>query len=278
MIHFRTNSAARRHRPAFLLFLAAITLPLAAHAQAHSQVHNPYNAQHRMHPLAATALLTGSVRNKQGQFQRRNYLALDQYEQVRDISLDILRRFPPKNYLYLTIGRSPTPIAAFLQNLNPELAVTIPASNLRANQTTGLEQAWYTHLDRFVPRNLIGKRTLLILDRSTTGSTLQKVQSIVQQWVAARGHNVSVEVIGLARQPNLPIPNINIADKPELVALNLDNYSPYSEWPEFEVGVTPVQQLVRQPSYDVFKSSMLQRMQRDAVLGQQLDELERPAK
>ncbi len=204
------------------------------------------------------------------QQQMRHYLDANQYEQIRDITLEIMQRRPPSAFFYVPVGRDPAPIAAFMELLSPKgrpLARTLPASGLKQGVIEGREQAWFDHFDRFIPKEVLtGNRHILLVDRASSGATLEKVRGILRKWLKTRGSKVSVNVLALSRR-EVTVPWIDITSKPELVAMNQDHYAPVAEWPRYEVGVTPPEELTRRTTYDEFKMQLLKRMARD----QQLD-------
>lgn len=246
---------------------------LSAHAAPNGKLRNVYDPNKPA--LAATALLTANVPHKNGA-QSREYLSQQQYEDIRNGTVEILRRYPPKKYFYVPVGRSPTAPAAFFEILaaeGTELSATVAASNLRDTEIAGKEAAWFAHLDQFLPKEVLtGNQKILLVDRSSTGATLVKTKAIFEQYLAARGSKTKVDAIAFSRR-EVPIPWIDVTNIPELFNMNRDAYVPWAEWPKYEVGVTPPAQLVKQKSYLTFKAQMLERMSRDAQLPAQLQEL-----
>ena len=257
----------------YLTVFFVLTYAVAAHATANGRVRDPYNKQATR--LPATALLSATVQHKKGPYARQ-YLSLAQYNDIREGTLEILRRYPAKTHFYMPVGRSPTAIAAFLENLSAEgteLAATIPASGLRKGVTTGHEAAWFKHLDRFIPASVLsGEQRIVLIDRSTTGATLQKMQVILQQYLAARGSTTGVDVVAFSRK-QVPFDYVDVTNNAELLGMNRDAYVPWAEWPQFEVGVTPVNHLQVQPGYKTFKAKLLERMAQDHELSAALKQL-----
>jgi hypothetical protein len=218
-------------------------------------------------PLDPGALITLTVTDKQQTYER-GFLDQNQYQQIRDGALRLIKRFPPKRYFYVTIGRSPTPVAAFLDNLGPDgdVHVNVPASNLREGQVEGFEKAWFKHLDHFLPAHLLkGKQKIVLVDRSTTGATLTKVKQIFEQYLQHKGVEKSVRVVAFARR-KVKIRSIDINDAPELVAMNAGTYDKLAKYPYFYVGETAPEKAAARPAYDKFKQQMAERMSRDEAL------------
>jgi hypothetical protein len=247
-----------------------LALSSLAHADQARRMVSPYNPTATLAPINPNAhLLAANVVTKKNKLVLRHYLTMQQYNDIRDGALELIRRHPPSQYFYVPLGRSPTAIAAFLENMtsNPsDLTVTVPASGLRQGQIAGHEAAWFEHLDAFLPADVRnGKRKILLIDRSTTGATLQKSQAIFRQYLAARGSNVQVDIVAFSRRA-VPIPYIDVNNKPELIDMNKDNYVPWAKWPKYEVGVTPKNILQPLTSYETFKVALRQRMERDPTL------------
>jgi hypothetical protein len=257
-------------RIASVVIACALALAAPAQAEKGRRLLSPYQpAKAQQQPLHPNAMLTANVTNKKGKVRARTFLSLQQYNEIRDGALDLVRQYPPSQYFYVPLGRSPTAIAAFLENIAQDpsdLTVTVPASGLRHGVIEGHENAWFEHLDSFLPSDVLnGKRKILLIDRSTTGATLQKSQGIFQQYLAKRGSNVQVDIVAFSRR-QVPIPYIDVNGKQELIDMNNDNYVPWAKWPKYEVGVTPRNTLQPIASYETFKQALRQRMERDPQL------------
>jgi hypothetical protein len=93
--------------------------------------------------------------------------------------LEILEKFPPDQYWYVGIGRSPTPVLRFFEELGVSNQTTIPLSNVStARQSLG--DAFFKrlseHLSRFLPSAYqLADRKLLVIDFQSSGITLELV-------------------------------------------------------------------------------------------------------
>jgi hypothetical protein len=70
-----------------------------------------------------------------------NYLDEGHYRDVRDMALMLMRTYRPDKHFYVALGRSPTAVASFLQELNPNMVMTFPASHLRLGVQANWKQA-----------------------------------------------------------------------------------------------------------------------------------------
>ena len=250
------------------LLLAALANTAAA-APGHPV--SPYNATAR--PLAPGPLIRMQVTDKKKTYVR-GFLDQNQYTQIKNGAMEIMKRFPPKKNFYVTLGRSPTAIGAFFDNLGEhetDLHVNLPASNLRDGQIQGFEAAWFAHIEKFIPKRVLeGDQKIVLIDRSTTGATLLKVKSIFDQYFAAKGQARQVEVIAFARAKRaVPINFVDITASPELVDMNQGNYDGLAKYPWYYVGQSNPQEVAQPlPQYSNFKLQMRERMTRDAELHQ----------
>ncbi len=248
----------------FLPFLLASTAGAAP-----GRFVSPYSPLSR--PLAATALMSTQVTNKKNQLANRGFLDAQQYLDIRAGTLEIVKRYPPNQNFYITLGRSPTAIGAFLDNLSEhegDLHANLPASNLRAGFVEGFEEAWFSHLEKFIPAHaLTSNQRLVLIDRSTTGATLVKVKGIIESFLAKKGINKKVEVLAFARAARaVPIPFVDVTPYAELTKMNAGTYDGLAKYPWFYVGESEPSTLQRSPIYDQFKQSLLERMTRDPEL------------
>ena len=256
-------------------WVTGLLLGSALSAQAApGRVVSPYSPQVAARPLANTALMTLAVTNKKKTYNR-GFLDAMQYQQIKYGAMEIVKRFPPNKWFYVTLGRSPTAIAAFFDNLSEkegDLHVNLPASNLRAGVTEGFEAQWYAHLDRFLPAHVLeGKQKIVLIDRSTTGATLLKVKGIIESYLTNKGIKKTVEVVAFARAERaVPIEFIDVTQHPELLHMNSGTYDNVAKYPWFYVGQSDPATLNALPAYDTFKGTLLERMRRDVQLGSEI--------
>lgn len=125
--------------------------------------------------IAAMAMLFGAVAAAWAY-----EFAPKEYEQLRDLSLAIMTRYPPNEYVYVGVGRSPTPITAFMQSILPGSALNLPLSGLRETEEgkPGLPMGerrarLERHLARFFPQPAVLRgRKVVLMDFSFSGNSL----------------------------------------------------------------------------------------------------------
>jgi hypothetical protein len=146
----------------------------------------------------------------------------EEYETIRDTSLEITQKFT--NYYYLGVGRSPTPIIAFLQNyLGHEHASNLPLSNFRAISqgkppsisddlwgtkgklyapvTHDEELRLFRHFDIFFPKDPeIQNKKVLLIDYVTYGGSIIAAKQALRSYLKARGRNCKLEILVLSQR------------------------------------------------------------------------------
>lgn len=111
-------------------------------------------------------------------------LRLEEFREIQTASLEILARFPPNRFHYVAIGRSPTPITAYLRQIGIESS-TVPISSLRYQDFPFSPEAKAQLLEHFqnflpVPGTLEGKK-LLVIDYADYGGTIERAVSLITE-------------------------------------------------------------------------------------------------
>lgn len=116
------------------------------------------------------------------------------WKEISDLVTEITHRFPPDQYYYVGVGRSPTPIIALLQELGLD-ALNLPLTQLNSHAANvdrrfpaGFEplkpreqERLFEHFERFLPtpQQLKGRRILLI-DYTINGFGLRNARSYLR--------------------------------------------------------------------------------------------------
>jgi hypothetical protein len=157
---------------------------------------------------------------------------LKQYKEIKRVDLELLNRFPPSEYVYVGIGRSPTPFMSLLQaTVGQNAAVNVPLTDMSNFKPGGYVHglspgnAGYVtrngvttpvvydpinyerlvlrlrkHFDYFLPRpsDLKGKKILLFDFASTAESLINSKREISNYYQALTpGQPIRVEAIGI---------------------------------------------------------------------------------
>ncbi len=134
----------------------------------------------------------------------RKSLEKSNLDGVRDLVLLILEKYPPAEFYYVALGRSPTPLTAFLEACGVGEVATVPLSKLKyadfPSQEVNAKRAYVQkHTMKHIPVEPLktGKK-LLVIDFVDFGESLFIGRNVIEN--ALRSHNFSNEVkaVGLA--------------------------------------------------------------------------------
>ena len=129
------------------------------------------------------------------------------YPAIRDISFEILERFPPQDYVYVPVGGSPAPIARFIENLEVARVENLPISDMRrwkgftkAKITPRFKRKFFNHIGRYLPdAQEMGGKKILLIDFAATGDTLRNTAALVAEYSRQAGLEAEVEAVALGR-------------------------------------------------------------------------------
>ncbi|MEO7164419.1 MAG: hypothetical protein ABI041_15970 [Bdellovibrionia bacterium] len=202
-----------------------------------------------------------------------------EYEAIRDTSLEITQKFADS--YYLGVGRSPTPIIAFLQNyLGNDRASNLPISSFKAlaqglppsiiDDMWASKKAMYAplthdeelrlfrHFDRFFPKeaDIKGKKILLI-DYAYDGGSIIAAWQALENYLKSRDRHHKLEVLALsAKARRLLIErvekwghsNLNFIEfhQDHIFYKNLfsQKYEKFAEYPSFIVRPSKTQHVI----------------------------------
>ena len=143
---------------------------------------------------------------------RAELLSNEEYTEVRDITRELMRRFPPSEYVYLELGRSPAPFGAVAEAMSPGSTRALPFTgagflwSLTKDGTRSIrasnERAWERvneHLGHYLPdpRDLGGKK-IVIIDYVRHANSLLAGQLAVREYYRGLDRGaVTVEAFGI---------------------------------------------------------------------------------
>ena len=164
-----------------------------------------------------------SIKN-QGQTFR--YLSQQQYAELRDATIRMMKKYPPAKYEYVFVGRSASPLLGLMQALKPGAARYLPVDGLRKqfnkqDKKTGTAAA--TSILAARAKKFLGstRKPLLLIQRTDSGKLLTRVGTELKQIL---GPGVSVTTLALyaksapAKRAGQRV--MKVAAWPEVVALN----------------------------------------------------------
>lgn len=136
-------------------------------------------------------------------------------KEIVEVSEQIVKNFPPEEYFYVGLGRSPTPIMAYLEIFHPNNVRNVPISamksrlNDRFGRTDPLsaeaEARLNKHFDRFFgnPADFRGKKIVLI-DFVNKGDGLMSTFDYLEKYSQTTNKGYQIELS--------PIRNILLSD------------------------------------------------------------------
>ena len=101
---------------------------------------------------------------------------------VEQTAKEIQKRFPPSQYYYVAVGRSPVLLVTYLKLKNPGSAGYLPATKAKwasnLDMVSEEDQTYLReHLKRFLPSDdELGGRKILLIDHVQSGLGLKRVQ------------------------------------------------------------------------------------------------------
>jgi hypothetical protein len=215
-----------------------------------------------------------------------SYLSRPEYDQLRDGALAIMKQAHPSKAFYVGVGRSAGPLVAFFENLGKDVATYLPADGLRkvAKGKGGAQaqQDLDALFDAFIPAEALrGTRSIVLFQRSNTGSSLPYLQTALNSYLTRKGSNAQVQVLSLAEGNPGQGGFVDISRSEELQRLNDRKYflvSPYDYFRPGKEKITEVLDqkgtpLARSKAYVTFKTNLLQRMNGDTGLAEALSSL-----
>lgn len=108
--------------------------------------------------------------------------------------------------LYVCVGRSPTPIAAWLQTLTPKVCM-LPFSGARLDDLTddfiaAARQETRPHFESMLAPYLASADKMVLVDYSTSGESLLTMYSMVHDFLATRGMTCEVSCLSIWQSQN----------------------------------------------------------------------------
>lgn len=155
--------------------------------------------------LRSSRALTPAAHSGQPPVQR--VLSKDEFTQVQTLAQQIMERYPPAQYHYLGLGKSPTPVMAYLQaygERQPGISATnMPLSKFghRSDSMSAAERRvvdgaalnaeqrgrLWDHFDRFVPGpGALQGKSILLIDLVQTGKSLVATQRHLEEYLLQR--------------------------------------------------------------------------------------------
>jgi hypothetical protein len=201
------------------------------------------------------------------------------YAALSETARRFLDRYPPSDgRFYLGIGRSATPILAFLENLGTPSVGYLAVDGL--DEENHNKRAEKTALDRYVaaavPLEVLKKHQPITLFQSAdTGHTLEAVKDAIERYAQAKGSRSRVEMVSLAKEePSNGVEGVAVVSTRAMLGASGKGYRAASPYAYHKIGKHDLSDLTPRRAYTAFKASLLERMRRDGDLDTFLHEPE----
>lgn len=231
------------------------------------------------------------------------HLSPEHYRDVKAATLFLLKTYSPSQHYFVTLGRSPMALAAFMENLDPTLSTTFPASDLRLVEKEGIPQhlaqaqpAYDAHFEKYLPADVVTGakgQAIVLIDRSRRGSgkSLLFLKGVLENYLARKGSTVKVKAVGFSDGPLIAgveyvntgaFPNVFLYsqghfDGDEWVGQIQGRRSPVQIDDKFfgkhRIGTNNVGEEFTNPIYGEFKDGLRELMQDDADLDAELGKI-----
>ena len=200
------------------------------------------------------------------------YLDANHYQNVRDVGVRLMKKFRPDKHFFIGVGRSPVALVTFLRELNDDLAMTFPASDMRLEIQPAWRKEYFAHFAALIPKAVLdGDRTIVLFDRSREGKTLVRLKRYLQAYLKSIGSKTEVKVVGLSpTKPSASAGWMNTSAYPNLFKYAQGQFDHDEAVAPFQgkhrIGVNAVTDLKANPNHRRFRNAMRARMAEDAVL------------
>lgn len=192
-----------------------------------------------------------------------------EFSQIRDIAEEVLDQFPPTEYFYVGLGRSPTPIIAYFHATGIQGARNLPLSGFRlyppsenrdhSHQTLFVfwEGKILNHFRLFLPTlEELGDKKIILIDYAQFGESLSSARAYLNKYYDGLGRGDLVQAVALTGNSTKLIPDL---DDQYIINLNKFNsvkfsmlfqfYEKYAEFGKFDFTEQRSENLIRNSLY-----------------------------
>ena len=190
------------------------------------------------------------------------------YPVVRDLGVQALARFSPRDHFFLGVGQGSTPLLALLENVcGHEGARYLPADGLSETVAPEVHATYAHYLRDILPSDVIwGSRKLVVFLPAETEYRLGKVQELVSRYLPHA--RISVVGVGSFRIPGFPTLEV-AAEQRALLA----RYRARAPFAPHRIGYDAPGSLRENPAYARLRGELGNHMAEDQELQRFLDRL-----
>jgi hypothetical protein len=214
-------------------------------------------------------------------------ISQDEFFEIAKITKRLSSAYPSDKYIFVAIGRSPTPIMAMLAAFGHKDLYMVPFSNTRNHpdiswienynfrtSTDGalrprIEAQLFEHFARFLPtKEVVGERKLLLLDFVQSGASLASADAYILKYFEKNNIKLVTEKLILSDVDSshkqvdaiARLPQFDMFHSPFLMSLRRSAYEPYSEFGRYNVQKDHSPDLSRNPLYDLLVAEFTRRL------------------
>lgn len=207
----------------------------------------------------------------------------EQYLGFRQLVFELVHRFPPDKYYYVSIGRTPTPIMRLMQELEIVDQTTVPLSGIRDWETLALkekESLLKKRLEQSLPSpSELNGKNIIVIDYLLEGTTLGVSSRYLSALLRERKINAKVIPLGLilskafeAKAHGQGFQTLVIP--PSIAtALQLKEFSPWAKFPYSPLNESKPP--VATSEYEEMGQSLREWIRQDPLLEKLREELRR---
>ena len=199
---------------------------------------------------------------------RYDHVTKQQYIELRDASIALMKKYPPDKHVYIGLGRDPAPFIAFLQEIGAE-AHNFPASGQGHTASARLDR----HFEKLIPASVRrGSKTILLIDQTRSGKTHQSMMPLLKDYLKRSGSKVDVKGVAFnsGGTVSLSVPGLRVIDTSPFPEVMQFFYAPYegivSPFERHTPSTQNVSELQWRPQYDKYRNGLGQRIERDPEL------------
>lgn len=172
---------------------------------------------------------------------------------IRTMADDILNRFPPTEYAYIGVGRSPSAIMAFLKALGLEQIFNVPLTGTRGANTLSDQDRTllFEHFDIFAPNAArTHLRKIVLIDYVQSGKSALKALELFKDYYSSQPEKYEVTMFNLIE----PVHEVRPFDPDEDDGYMMDElYDPSPLKPQDDIFLYPHLQLQKSALADLLK-------------------------
>ncbi len=195
------------------------------------------------------------------------------YPMAGEMAEEIVRKYPPSEFVYVGVGRSPTTVTAYLKEAYPGSAVNVPFSRPSQRNVVSkeeLQKRVRALFDRFLKDEGVLKqgKKILLIDFSYHGQSLSMVNQFLNWYLKDQGQEqlkgYALAMVGSSDVKNIErIQRMPSGQNMKIFHLNHEQkwgffssqYDPWSEYPSLDITDRSfsIESIKKNPRYELLR-------------------------